>query len=105
MIRTVGASLCFFLLAALAYAQGDNSGSINGTVTDTSGAVLAGVKVTVTSPALIGQETELTTAQGLYRFPSLPIGIYKLTLETPGFTTIIRENITVSTGFANAINI
>jgi hypothetical protein len=105
MIRMAGASFCFLLLSALAYAQGDNSGSINGTVTDTSGAVLAGVKVTVTSPALIGQETQLTASQGLYRFPSLPIGIYKLTLETPGFATVIRENITVSTGFANAINV
>ncbi len=94
----------FALVSSLAYAQG-NRGSINGTVTDTSGAVLAGVKVTATSPALLGQETQVTSEQGLYRFLSLPVGTYKLAYELPGFGTVVREQIVVQVGFNDEINV
>lgn len=93
------------LLAPAAHAQRANTGSINGVVTDGSGAALQSAIVTVTSPSLIGQQTSITGGQGLYRFPTLPIGIYTVKYELPGFTTLVRERIDVTTGFAVELNV
>ena len=60
-------------MAAIAVAQGPNSGAINGTVSDSSGAVIPLVKVTATSRSLQGQLTSITNNQGIYRFPSVPM--------------------------------
>ena len=72
--------LCVTLLAIAAptFAQ-DFRGRVNGTVTDNTGAILPGVTVTATSPALqVPQLTAVTDGQGLYRFPDLPRGAYQL---------------------------
>src|SRR5579864_5084975 len=87
------------LFATILLAQGPNSGAINGTVTDSSGAAIPGVKVTVTSPALQGQETSISNEQGSYRFPILPIGVYRVAYEASGFATVVREGINISIGF------
>jgi hypothetical protein len=63
------------------------------------------VTVTVTSPALQGVQTFVTNEQGLYRFPTLPIGIYKITYEGKGFNTVVREQVTVTNGFNATINV
>jgi hypothetical protein len=68
-------------------------GRIIGTVTDAQGAVLPGVTVTATSPALIGTRSVATEADGRYRFPALPSGTYSLTYELGGFRTLVREGI------------
>lgn len=61
-----------------ALAQGD-SGSLRGRIVDQSGAVLPGVMVTATSPAVMGGRLTTTTSDdGLYRFPSLPPGVYDI---------------------------
>jgi hypothetical protein len=55
-----------------AFAQGGGAsvtGTIQGRVTDASGAILPGVTVTAASPALIGVQTQVTTDNGSYRFP------------------------------------
>src|SRR6478609_9147016 len=64
------------------------SASINGTVTDKSGAVLPGVTVTAASPALqIGKLSAVTDGKGDYRLSPLPIGTYSLTFVLDGFGT------------------
>jgi Carboxypeptidase regulatory-like domain/TonB dependent receptor len=73
-------------------------GRLTGTVTDAQGAVLPGVTVTATSPALIGTQTAITEENGTYRFPALPSGAYALTFELTGFRTIKRDNIQLSIG-------
>jgi hypothetical protein len=101
---------CIFLaglvLSAVMFGQqlATNSGAINGTVTDSSGAAIANVKVTVTSPALQGAQVFTTNEQGNYRFPDLPIGLYRITYEAPGFATLVREQVNISLGFTAAIN-
>jgi hypothetical protein len=87
------------------YAQQLNSGAVNGTVSDPSGAVMPNVKVTATSPALQGEATFETTAQGEYRFPALPLGVYRFSFEAPGFATQVRDQVTVSLNFAATLNI
>lgn len=68
--------LCFLVAMAgvTTSAAAQVSGSINGTVTDNTGAVLPGVTISATSPALMGTQTAVTNADGLYRFPTLPPG-------------------------------
>ncbi len=92
-------------LSSFAAAQQINSGAVSGTVTDSSGAAIPGVKVTATSPALQGEEVFITNDQGSYRFPSLPLGVYKFTFELQGFATQVRDQVNVTLNFAATINV
>lgn len=82
------------------------TGAIIGTVTDNSKAVMPGVTITVSGPALMGTRTVTTDPDGTYRIPSLPPGEnYKLTFELAGFGTVTREGIALGAGFTASINI
>src|SRR5437763_13148204 len=61
--------------------------SLGGIVTDAQGAVLPGVTVTATSPALIGTQSVVSEPNGHYRFASVPEGVHTLTFELSGFQT------------------
>ena len=79
-----------FLLPSLAFAQG----TLTGTVRDTSGAVLPGVTVEASSPALIEKvRTAVTDSTGQYRIPGLNPGTYSLTFTLTGFNTVKRDAI------------
>ncbi len=86
------------------FAQG-TTGSINGTVSDHTGAILPGVAVSASGPAIMGVQTAVTNDQGQYRFPSLPPGAYRVQYELAGFSTVVREQIVVSVGFAATVNV
>jgi Carboxypeptidase regulatory-like domain len=93
---------CAMLAALLAagapaFAQ-DFRGRINGTVSDNSGAVLPGVTVTVTSPALIQPQVQVTSTDGGYRFLALPPGVYEVAFDLTGFQGVKREGIRVVIG-------
>jgi hypothetical protein len=85
------------LLARSAIAQ-TGQGRLAGTVTDSQGAILPGVTVVASSPALIGTRTTVTEADGKFLFPALPSGVYKLTFDLSGFKQFVRENIQVVLG-------
>jgi hypothetical protein len=90
-----------------AFAQGggaSTTGTIQGRVSDSSGAVLPGVTITATSPALIGVQTQVTNENGSYRFPAVPPGTYTLTFELQGFTSVKREGIDIGLGFTANVN-
>ena len=73
------------------------TGSIAGTVKDASGAVLPGVTVTVTGPALQRQSVSATTAaDGTYRVPLVPPGTYDVKFELSGFSPASRSNVDVA---------
>ena len=96
------------MLSTSAFAQGggaSSTGTIQGRVTDAQGAVLPGVTVTAESPALLGQQTAVTSETGNYRFPAVPPGVYTITYELPGFTTVKREGIQISLGFTANLNV
>jgi hypothetical protein len=85
--------LCLLLSPAIASAQA----TLSGTVRDSSGAVLPGVSVEATSPALIERVRSATTdGSGQYRITDLPPGAYSLTFTLSGFNTVKREGVTVS---------
>ncbi len=74
------AFLAIATLSQEAFAQ-ELRGRIAGVVTDDSGAIVPGVTVTATSPALIQPQTTTTGSDGSYRFPALPSGLYTITIS------------------------
>ena len=69
-------------IPSMALAQGggaSSTGTIQGRVSDSSGAVLPGVTVTATSPSMIGAQTQVSNENGSYRFPAVPPGAYTIT--------------------------
>jgi hypothetical protein len=103
MLRRVLLCLLFLSSGASAFAQ--QTGSIVGAVSDSSGAVMPGVTVTLTSDRLIsGTETAVSDANGSYRFDRLPPGNYTLKFELQGFKTVERAEIAISAAFVATIN-
>ena len=88
-------ALCLALAVAGVAGAQEFRGRLNGTVTDNTGAVLPGVTVTVSSPALIQPQVQVTGAEGEFRFLALPPGVYTVDFELAGFQTIKREGIRV----------
>jgi outer membrane receptor protein involved in Fe transport len=80
------------------------TGAINGTVTDSTRALVPGVTVTLSGAAVMGTPTTVTDANGGYRFLALAPGDYKLTFELSGFGTATREDIHVALGFTATVN-
>ena len=85
----------FPLLALAAFAQGER-GTLNGTISDSSGAVVAGAAVKILNPATGVELNATTTDSGVYRLPSLMPGTYRITVTAPGFKTAIRENVVLA---------
>ncbi len=85
-----------WLLASAAQAQVGGAGVLTGTVKDAQGAVLPGVTVTATSPALIGSQVSVTEANGVYRIPALPSGTYSLRFDLSGFQPATRASIVLA---------
>ena len=81
----------FLALASLAFAQASGTGSVIGRITDTSGAVLPGVTVTLKSPEALGQYTAVTAADGTYRVGNLPPATYEAKAELSGFQTALQH--------------
>ena len=94
-IAALGVWICF--AGAFAGAQSDR-GSVAGTVTDPSGSGITGAKVTVTNTAMGTQSGTVTTGAGQYTVPELQAGTYSVTVVASGFTTLVRNGITVSVG-------
>src|SRR5438477_10042564 len=94
MVRAIGIWVCLLVVFApqLALAQSALSGTIAGIVTDPSGAVLPGVTVEASSPALIEKlRTVVTDGEGQYRIVDLRPGVYTVTFTLAGFSTVKRE--------------
>jgi hypothetical protein len=85
----------FVLLAAVSLSAQTFRGTILGTATDPSGAVVAGATVTVKNVATGLERTTETSADGSYSLPELPIGTYTVTVTQTGFQTFAANNVTV----------
>ncbi|HTS36126.1 MAG TPA: TonB-dependent receptor [Candidatus Solibacter sp.] len=87
--------LVFVLLAAVGLSAQTFRGTILGTVTDASGAVVAGAKVTVKNTGTGLERSTETSADGSYSLPELPIGTYTVTVTQTGFQTFVASGVTV----------
>src|SRR5688572_14893475 len=94
------------LLGAPTWAFGQTgAGSIAGVVRDTTGAILPGVTVEASSPALIEKvRVAQTDNEGRYQIIELRPGTYSVTFILDGFTTVRREGIELNTGFTATVN-
>ena len=93
-------ALALVLPAGNVWAQniGQTTGQISGVVVDATGAVLPGVTLTVSSPAMAGNKVVVTDSTGTYVVPALPAGIYRVEAVLDGFTSISVQNIDVRPG-------
>jgi hypothetical protein len=72
-----------------AFAQ-QTTGAISGRVLDSQGAAMPGVTVTARNEATGFTRTEASNSDGVYRLAALPVGIYEVKAELPGFTTVSK---------------
>src|SRR5262252_1798003 len=87
--------LVFLLLVAVSLSAQTFRGTILGTVTDPSGAVVAGAKVTVRNTDTGLERATETSGDGSYSLPELPIGTYNVTVSQTGFQTFVASGVTV----------
>ncbi len=89
------------LVPVLAFAQA----SISGVVRDSSGALLPGVTIEASSPALIEKARSVVSdGSGQFRITDLRPGVYAVTFTLPGFTTFRREGIELTGTFSATVN-
>ena len=73
-------------------------GTIRGTVTDTSGSVLAGAMVTLETAASTGQRTTITDEAGSFHFSAVELGTYRITITASGFAVWTAASVAVVSG-------
>ncbi|MGA7352232.1 MAG: carboxypeptidase regulatory-like domain-containing protein, partial [Acidobacteriaceae bacterium] len=88
----------------LAHAQYED-GSLVGTIRDSSGAVVSGASVSVTNTATGIIEKVTTSGDGNYEFPSLRTGVYTVAATAKGFAQAVAQNITISVGNRQRIDL
>lgn len=104
MKKAMTAVFCLAFFSLLALAQ-ENTGSVQGAVKDSSGAVVPGAKVTLSGAALVRSLDATTDSQGTYVFPKVPAGTYSVTVAQTGFKTVKNEEIKVVLGFASNVDV
>jgi hypothetical protein len=104
LLLLVGAAVCLLLTTGPAYAQ-IGAGTIMGQVTDPTGAVVPGAKITATNVDTSFTRGGTSNAQGSYRFPAMPVGNYRIEVSRQGFKTVQMTGIVVSVGQEEASNV
>jgi Carboxypeptidase regulatory-like domain len=104
----IGCAVLIFTMMMLTSpaVAGQQEAAIIGQVTDESGAVLPGVTVTATSPALqVPSVATVTNERGEYRLTPLPIGIYMVDYSLAGFQTVRHEGLRLTVGFTASVDV
>ncbi|MGH9561433.1 MAG: TonB-dependent receptor domain-containing protein, partial [Terracidiphilus sp.] len=100
-VGSVIAAVCALLLVLIG-ASGvraqNETGTILGTATDSSGAALVGAKVTATNTGTNAQQSTVADTAGRYRIPDLPVGTYDVQATQTGFQKVVYQNITLTVG-------
>src|SRR6184192_8521 len=97
--------LAFLVLAATSLIAQTFRGTILGTVTDPSGAVVSGAKVTIAAVNTGLERTTQTSADGSYSIPELPIGTYTVTVSQSGFQTSSTTNVAVDVAAERRVDV
>jgi len=93
-LSRIALALLVMLAAGAAYAQ--DTGSVRGTVTDTTGAIVPGATVTLQNEATRFSRNVVTDAKGEYYFGAVSPGVYTITVEIPGFKMSSRKGMRMS---------
>ena len=103
-LRLVIVMVCSALCILTSRAQ-VTTGTISGTVSDSSGAVLPGVKITILNEGTGAARNVVTDSAGRYSAPSLGLGSYRLTAGLEGFQTEVRSGIVLTVGREATVNL
>src|ERR1700726_1703101 len=90
------ASLIILIRSACLDCKAQAFGSISGTITDSSGAIVVGAKVTILNATTGNTRSVSSNSAGRYSFPTLPPGSFRLTVESTGFETDVYENLSIN---------
>src|SRR5258708_35369886 len=80
-------------------------GTLTGTITDNTGAVVPGAQVTITNVATQSKVDQPSNGAGAYLFPALSPGVFDLTVSAQGFKEYIQRGITVTVGDTVTANV
>ena len=105
LLRSRCIVLFLFALLLSAAAWAGITGSISGLVTDPSGAVVAGAKVTAIETQTGIRTETLTDSKGFFDFPTLPIGTYNVEVHAPSFKTFRQTNIVIDANSAVKVDV
>lgn len=109
---TRGAALLFFLFALAALllapcatrAQIAGTANLQGTVTDSTGAMVAGAGIALTNESTQVKRTTRSDGSGIYVFPNIPVGTYDLSVSSRGFKTFEEKGIVLEVGSDTSVN-
>jgi uncharacterized surface anchored protein len=100
------ASVVVYLLVFVPFSSGQKStGTITGTVTDASGAVVAGASVGLINERTGSTRNTTTNEQGSFSFPELDSGTYTLTLNKAGFKQMRQKNVELHVADVTTLNV
>jgi hypothetical protein len=102
-VKRLIALSAFSFMTIASYAQIGTS-TLTGRVSDSTGAVVPGVNVTVVQPSTNFTFNATTNSDGLYRVQSLQPGAYRITFEAAGFKKSVREDVELRTGDTLAVD-
>ena len=80
------------------WAQTGNQGALEGVLTDPSGAAVARAEVQARNTQTLVGTSAITNENGVFVFPVLPLGLYELTVQHPGYATLVVQDITLTVG-------
>jgi protocatechuate 3,4-dioxygenase beta subunit len=95
--RVLGTVLCV-CLAGLAAAQSFNTGTLIGTATDPSGAVVPGAEITIVDSTTGQSRSVITSSAGQYSFPGVPPGTYSVKARHSGFSEVSVPQVVIEVG-------
>jgi hypothetical protein len=97
MVKPILIGIVLLMLFAVTSVSAQKfSGQLTGTVSDQQGAAIPDATVTVTQPATGAVRTVMTSSDGNYSIPDLPIGIYRINVTKSGFKATVAENVTIN---------
>jgi hypothetical protein len=111
-VRRIAASVCalalFLFFGAMSapalFGQAAGTGSIQGVVSDSTGAVIPNAAVTLTNSGTGVKRNATTDAAGAYAFPNIEIGTYSVSATAAGFKTFAQRNVVLEVGSSIAVN-
>jgi len=104
-VRVVFGLVGMMLFAQVPFVRGQAAnGTILGTVRDSSGAEMPGVKITARSDETGAVRSVVTDSSGTYQIPSIPAGTYEVEAAANGFKTSVRKDISVTVGASVPVN-
>jgi hypothetical protein len=104
VLKNCSRSLALFVVVSAALAQSDR-GTITGAITDPSGALIPGARVTIINVQTETRSETISTSTGAYTLPALPAGNYTLKVEREGFNTYEQTGIHVQVAVTNRVDV